>query len=83
MATMEEARRIKNKYESDLLKKNGVVGCATGYKIVGGKKTTDPAIICYVNKKKQKKELKERDIVPESLEGIPTDVVETGDIRAL
>lgn len=79
---MEEAQRIKKKYESFLLKKNGVVGCATGYKIVGGKKSNEPAVICYVVKKKPKKELKEEDIVPEKLEGVPTDVVESGVVRA-
>ena len=82
MATMEEARRMKEKYEFVLLKKKGVVGCATGYKIVGGKKSDEPAVICYVVKKKPKKELKKQDIVPENLEGVSTDVVESGAIRA-
>ncbi|GFO97052.1 hypothetical protein ig2599ANME_1250 [groundwater metagenome] len=83
MVTLEEARRIKNKYESSLLKKKGVVGCATGYKIVGGRKSDEPAVICYVVKKKPKSELREEDVVPENLEGVPTDVVESGAIRAL
>ena len=83
MVTMEEARRIKKKYESSLLKKKGVVGCATGYKTVGGRRSNQPAVICYVAKKKPKNELKEEDIVPENLEGVPTDIVESGDIRAL
>lgn len=83
MATMEEARRMKDKYEQFLLKKKGVVGCATGYKIVGGKKSNEPAVICYVVKKKPKKELNEEDILPEKLEGVPTDVVESGAVRAL
>lgn len=83
MATMDEARRMKKKYESFLLKKKGVVGCATGYKIIGGKKSNEPAVICYVVKKKPKRELGEEDIVPENLEGVPTDVVESGTIRAL
>jgi hypothetical protein len=39
MATMEEAKRMKEKYESLLLKKKGVVGCATGYKKIKGRKT--------------------------------------------
>lgn len=83
MATMEEARRIKKKYESSLLKKKGVVGCATGYKTVGGRKSDEPAVVCYVVKKKPKKELKEEDLVPDNLEGVPTDVVESGTVRAL
>ncbi|MCZ7356838.1 MAG: hypothetical protein O8C66_14235 [Candidatus Methanoperedens sp.] len=83
MATIEEAKRIKNKYESALLKKKGVVGCATGYKVIGGRKSNKPAIICYVMKKKPKRELREEDIVPGELDGVPTDVVESGDIRAL
>ncbi len=83
MATMEEAKRMKEKYESLLLKKKGVVGCATGYKKIGGRKTDKPSVVCYVVKKKQKKELREEDIIPKDLEGIPTDVVESGVIKAL
>ena len=83
MATMEEAMRVKKKYESSLLKKKGVVGCATGYKIVGGRRSNEPAVICYVVKKKPKGELRDEDIVPEELEGVPTDVVESGAVRAL
>ncbi len=83
MATIEEARRIKKKYESFLLKKKGVVGCATGYKIIGGKKSNEPAVVCYVVKKKPRNELKDEDIVPAELEGVPTDVVESGELKAL
>jgi hypothetical protein len=36
-----------------------------------------------VVKKKQKKDLREEDIVPDNLEGVPTDVVESEAIRAL
>ncbi|TFF87460.1 MAG: hypothetical protein EU548_10265 [Promethearchaeota archaeon] len=83
MSTVEEARKIKAKYEQELLSKAGVVGCSIGYKKIGGKKTNNLSIVCYVKKKKKEEELKENDIIPEKIEGIPTDVVETGKLRTV
>ncbi len=83
MVTMEEVKRVKEKHEAELMKKSGVTGCALGYKYVAGKKTDQLSIICYVNKKKPEKKLKKGDIIPKSIEGIPTDVVESGEFRAL
>lgn len=83
MATFEDVRRIKERYEAELLRKPGVVGCAIGYKQVGGQKTDELSIICYVVKKKPKRALRKEEIIPKELEGVPTDVVESGEIRAL
>ncbi|MHA2143067.1 MAG: hypothetical protein ACXADD_16400 [Candidatus Thorarchaeota archaeon] len=83
MVTMEEVRRVKAEYEEELLKKAGVVGVAIGHKHVDGKKTTQLCIICYVTKKRVPGELKERDIIPETIEGVPIDVIESGQIQTL
>lgn len=83
MVTIEEVKKVKEKYEASLMKKTGVVGCAIGYKQVGGKKTDELCIVCYVIKKKAEEKLRKQDIVPKKIEGIPIDVVETGEIRAL
>ena len=76
-------RKIKNKHESRLMQQKGVVGCAVGYKHVGGKPTEDLCIVCYVRKKKPLSELGATDRIPAFLEGIPTDVVESGELKAL
>lgn len=83
MATMQEVRTIKQRHEAKLVEKAGVVGCAIGYKHVGGRKTDELCIVCYVTEKKPEAKLKREDIIPKRIEGIPTDVVESGEIRAL
>jgi len=80
---MEEARTIKQRHEAELMEKAGVVGCAIGYKQVGGRKTHELCIVCYVIEKKQEGKLRREDIIPKRIEGIATDVVESGEIRAL
>ena len=83
MPTMEEVRKVKEKYEKKLIKKYGVTGCAVGYKYIDGKKTNQLCIICYVNKKITIEKLTKKDMIPKLIEGIPTDVVESGEFRAL
>lgn len=83
MVTIEEVRKVKEKYEIGLMRKSGVTGCGIGYKYVDGKKTDKLCIICYVKKKKPEEKLKKKDIIPKIIEGISTDVVESGEIRAL
>lgn len=83
MAKMEEVRRIKERHEAELMEKAGVVGCAIGYKFVGGKKTDELCIVCYVIEKKPEEKLRKQDIIPKKIEGVSTDVVESGEIRAL
>ena len=83
MVTMEDVRRVKAEYEEELMRKPGVVSVAIGYKHIDGKKTNQLCIICYVSEKKAVGELKASDIIPEAIEGVPIDVVESGRIQAL
>ena len=83
MATMEEVRRIKERHEAELLGKKGVIGCAIGFRYIEGKKTNELCLVVYVKEKKPENKLRKRDIIPKTIEGIPVDVVESGEIRAL
>ena len=83
MATMEEVRRIKDRHEAELMGKKGVIGCAIGYKYVDGKKRNELCIVVYVKEKKPEEKLRKRDIIPKNIEGVPIDIVESGEIRAL
>jgi len=78
-----QAQTIKQKYELDLLKKKYVVGIGIGFKQSGGKWTDTIAIVVNVEKKVEAARLSSRDRLPDSLEGVPVDVVEVGRIRAL
>lgn len=70
-----EAIIQKKKSEQDaLLNLPGVTGVDVGYKYVDGKRTKNIAIRVMVAKKKKKVPAKER--IPETIDGIKTDVIE-------
>ena len=83
MDELAKAKKIREKYEKSLMKKRGVVGCAVGYKFKEGKKTNRVCIICYVIDKIPENQIEEADLIPSMIEGIPTDVVESGEMRVL
>ncbi|MGI6038330.1 MAG: hypothetical protein ACOYD6_08935 [Limnochordia bacterium] len=66
-----------------LLNKKNVVGVGLGCKRIRGQKTDDRAIVVFVKKKERKNNLQARDLVPQELEGTPTDVIEVGEITLL
>jgi hypothetical protein len=76
-------KEIKSRYENLLLKKPNVVGVFTGYKEVKGERTDLLSLVCLVTEKVPVKDLKKEEVVPSELEGLPTDVVEVGEIVAL
>jgi hypothetical protein len=76
------ARTLKRQREA-LLGKNNVVATGIGFKVVNGRRTNQLAVICSVTKKVPRAKLRVADLVPEVLAGVPTDVIETGPIRAL
>ena len=65
------------------LKKQNVIATGIGYKTVSGQKEPILSIICSVAEKKPKAQLSSKDLVPADIDGIKTDVVETGRIHAL
>jgi len=76
-------RYVKKKHEKALLAKRNIVGCGIGYKEVGGVKTDELAIIVSVVKKFPVAYVRHEDRIPLELNGIKTDVRETGTIWAL
>jgi hypothetical protein len=76
-------KELLKRNREQLLKRSNIVATGVGYKITGGQKTTTLSIVCSVTKKVAASQLSSRDMVPAMLEGTPTDVVQTGTIRAL
>ena len=74
---------IKIKYEKSLMKKKNVVGVMTAYKTTNGIKTNKLSVVCLVAKKISKNELKDKDIIPNIIDDMPTDVIEVGEVKAL
>lgn len=78
-----EVRETLKRNRDQLLKRSNVVATGVGYKSTGGQKTTTLSIVCSVIKKMDASQLSSQDLVPATLEGTPTDVVQSGIIRAL
>ena len=77
------ARNLLKQRASDLLSRANVVATGVGYKVSGNQRSDTPSIICSVEKKLSASQLSSRDLIPPHIDSIPTDVVETGIIRAL
>lgn len=71
------------KHRDVLLSKAGVVMVGVGYKRVKGQPTGDHAIVCSVAVKLPLSKLAAANVVPQTVDGVATDVIEVGVIRAL
>ena len=76
-------RSVLKENRFELLARSNVVATGIGYKITKGEKRPTLSIVCSVIKKLPASSLSARDMVPTTVNNIPTDVVETGPIRAL
>lgn len=79
----EGVRAARSAHEDELLGRANVVGVAVGRKVVQGRETDETCIVVYVDHKEPEGALSRRDRVPRALDGIRTDVVATGPLRAL
>lgn len=80
---VDSVRKVLQERRRKLHTHANVVATGVGYKVTAGVKTTTPSIICSVTRKLVPSQLAPADRVPAMLNGIPTDVIETGVIRAL
>lgn len=80
---MERALNVKRRHEAELMRKPNVVAMGVGFLTRGGQRTNEIGLIVSVKKKVPPAELSPDDRIPASLEGVPVDVVETGEIKAL
>lgn len=80
---IQQVRTALKQSTSRLLEHANVVAAGAGYKVVQGRRTDTLCIVCSVTRKLPLATLARRDRVPPDIDGIPTDVIETGVIRAL
>jgi len=66
-----------------LLSRPNVVACGIGYKITAEGPTDEVSVVVSVTRKLPAAQLAESDMVPRVVDGVKTDVVETGVFRAL
>ena len=79
-ATFEEIKQLRRQVDSSILRMPGVMGVATGFKKVGGKRTKELAVIIYVAKKLDLDRLPFFHTIPSSLNirgvEVKTDIIE-------
>lgn len=82
MFSYREVFDVKRRYERELLGKGNVLGVGIGYKMTGGRAMRELSTVVLVSRKiRPFSMLASYNAVPSTLEGITTDVLETGVIR--
>ena len=77
------AQQTKRQHEAALISRSNVVAVGVGFKIADGVQTNEPSIVVSVVKKLPVIQLSESSLIPRTLGGVKSDVVETGKIFAL
>jgi hypothetical protein len=83
MSQQENVTRVKEQHKQALLDKPNVVGVGRGYKVSGGQTTDEESVVILVRQKLPPAALSPAALVPRTLDGVRTDVVQVGDLRAL
>lgn len=83
MTRLNEVRQAKTLHQSALLTKSNVVGVGVGLKETHGDTTDEICVKVLVNRKLLPEALLSAELVPKEVEGIRTDVIQVGDLRAL
>ena len=78
----EQIRAVRHAREKELMSKANVVGVGLGLRQRAGQHTGEPALVVMVSKKVPNEKLSPRDVIPASLDGVPVDVQEVGELRA-
>ncbi len=82
MGAISAVQEMKRQHETRLLSMSNVVAIGVGLKIAGDVQTNEPSIVVSVVKKLPTIQLSESALVPKTLGGVKTDVIETGKIFA-
>ena len=76
---MANQRDVLRKHAEELLSKPGVYAVGLGEKVSKGKRTGKKALICSIKQKKPLAQLAQDEMIPQDVDGVPTDIVEIGD----
>jgi len=79
---VQHAVEVKRRHEKELMRKPNVVAVGVGVRTRGGVRSDAVCIVVSVKRKVAASRLKRGEAIPASLEGVPVDVVETGEIVA-
>jgi hypothetical protein len=79
---MQKAQAVKEAYQAELMAKANVVGVGVGYCYKDGIRTDKVGLVVMVSEKMPQTEIKSEALIPKSIDGVPVDVQEVGQIRA-
>ena len=77
-----DIRRVLKAERENLFANPNITGLGIGYKTIAGRQTETLCLICSVVKKLPPAELSGADLIPAAIEGVATDVFESGEIKA-
>lgn len=83
MTRLNEVKQAKTLHQSTLLTRSNVVGVGVGFKETHGDTTDEICVKVLVNRKLSPDALLAAELIPQELDGIRTDVIQVGDLRAL
>ena len=83
MAEAQEVHQAKSIHLQSLINKTNVVGVGVGYKIEGDQKTNELCVMVLVQDKLPLSALSAEAVVPKKVDGVRTDVIQVGELRAL
>ena len=79
----EHAKQVKAAHEEMLLQKPNVVGVGIGFAQRSQQTTNELCLVVMVSQKLPDEALSPEDRIPRELEGVPVDVQQVGDLRAM
>ncbi|MBE3576425.1 MAG: hypothetical protein IMX00_01810 [Limnochordales bacterium] len=80
---MQDVAALQAKVTASVRRKPNVVGCGVGYKHTAGRPTDSISLLVLVRKKEPEGVLGQSERVEKEIGGVPTDVIEVGDVRLL
>ncbi len=82
MSQRVDVTRVKETHKEAIMAKPNVVGVGTGYKVSRGQRTDELCVVVLVRQKVPEAGLHPEALVPQGIDGVSTDVVQVGDLRA-
>jgi hypothetical protein len=76
------ALRVKEAHEAELLEKANVLGVGVGLRHRASRPTEEICLIVMVRRKVSAADLSPEERIPATIDGVPVDVHEIGDVRA-
>lgn len=83
MTNHTDVKQAKEAAKDTILAKPNVVGVGVGYKEVRGEQTDEVVVLALVREKVPAAGLTSKEMVPREVAGVPTDVIQVGQLRAL